>query len=192
MVPLTLLKKRGFLEELPSPPVRRSLAGFTGHGYDKGRGVGVQACWFAVLNLAFVKWWLPPFLRPLVLRLFGADVGRSVYIRHNVRVHWPWKLTVMDDVWIGEGAWILNLEPVNIGHDVCVSQEALICTGGHDRRSPTFEFDNKAITLAAHCWIGARATVLGGVRVGEGCTVAASSVVTRDVDPFTLHVSREG
>lgn len=42
----------------------RRLRGFTGAGYDKGRGLLTQAAWFAVLNLVFMKWWCPPRLRP--------------------------------------------------------------------------------------------------------------------------------
>jgi len=107
----------------------RDLRSFTGEGYDKGRSVLWQAAWFAVLNLVFVKWWLPPRLRPPLLRLFGASVGERVLIRHRVRVLWPWKLTIGDDCWIGEGAWLLNLEPITLADDVCISQEALLCTG---------------------------------------------------------------
>ena len=37
----------------------RTLRGFTGAGYDKGRPLSVQAAWFAVQHLLFRKWWLP-------------------------------------------------------------------------------------------------------------------------------------
>ena len=82
-------------------------------------------------------------------------------VRHRVRVLWPWKLTVGDHTWIGEGAWILNLEPVTLGAHVCVSQEALLCTGSHDRFSPTFEFDNAPIVIGDSVWIATRATTTG-------------------------------
>lgn len=159
----------------------RSLAGFTGAGYDKGRSVPVQALWHAVHHLVFVKWWFPARLRPVLLRRFGATVGTGVLIRHGVRVHWPWKLEVGDHTWIGEGAWLLDLEPITIGHDVCISQEALLCTGSHDRRSPTFEFDNGPIVVEDGAWVAARATVLRGVTVGRGAVVAAGVVVGGDV-----------
>ncbi|GAA2064434.1 hypothetical protein GCM10009722_27270 [Williamsia deligens] len=64
-----------------------------------------------------------------ILRAFGASIGHGVVFRHNVRVHWPWRLTIGDNSWIGEGAWILNLERVHIGDDVCISQDVLLCTG---------------------------------------------------------------
>lgn len=162
---------------------RRSLAGFTGAGYDKGRGPAWQVAWLLVSGLVVTRWWCPGRLRVALLRAFGARIGSGVLIRHGVRVHWPWKLTVGDDVWIGEQVWVLNLEPVTIGSDVCVSQGVLLCTGSHDRRSPTFEFDNAPIVLGSGCWVAARATVLRGVTVGEDATVGACALVTRDVAP---------
>lgn len=172
------------------PP--RSLRGFTGAGYHKGRPLAVQALWFAVLNLVFTRWWCPPRLRPALLRAFGATVGQRVLIRHRVRVQWPWKLTVGDDVWIGEDAWLVNLEPITIGNDVCVSQGALLCTGSHQRRSPTFEFDNGPIELRAGSWVAARAVVLRGVTIGEGAVVGAGAVAHRDLAEGELLVAASG
>lgn len=163
--------------------VERSLRGFTGAGYDKGRPLLVQAAWFVVLSLVFVKWWFPARWRPALLRAFGARIGQRVVIRHRVRVHWPWKLDVGDDVWIGEDAWLLNLENITIGSDACVSQGALLCTGSHRRLSPTFEFDNGPITLEPGAWVAARAVVLRGVTVGRGSVVGAAAVAHRDVGP---------
>ena len=115
--------------------MRRDLSGFTGAGYDKGRNVVWQAAWMLVSGVLTTRWWCPLTLRIAVLRAFGATIGRGVLIRHNVKIHWPWKLTVGDNSWIGEEAWILNLEPVTIGSDTCISQAVLLCTGSHDRRS---------------------------------------------------------
>ncbi|MEV5338533.1 putative colanic acid biosynthesis acetyltransferase [Streptomyces sp. NPDC052676] len=166
--------------------VERSLRGFTGAGYDKGRPLLVQAAWFAVLHLVFVKWWFPARWRPAVLRAFGARVGRRVLIRHGVRVHWPWRLEIGDDVWIGEDAWLLNLEQITIGSDVCVSQGALLCTGSHQHRHPTFEFDNGPIRLEPGAWVAARSVVLRGVTVGRGAVLGASAVAHRDLAAGTV------
>ena len=42
------------------------------------------------------------------------------------------------------------------------------------------------IVIGDRVWIGMNATVLGGVTIGEGAVVAAGSVVTKDVPPFTV------
>ncbi len=42
------------------------------------------------------------------------------------------------------------------------------------------------VVIEPGSWIGARATILGGVTIGEGAVVAAGAVVTRSVPPDTL------
>jgi putative colanic acid biosynthesis acetyltransferase WcaF len=157
---------------------RVRLRAFTGEGYDKGRSAAWQVLWFATLHILFRKWWFPPKLRPMLLRMFGASIGERVLIRHEVRIHWPWKLTAGDDVWIGEGAWLMNLEAITIGNDVCISQEAALCTGSHAKTSSTFEFDNGPITISDGAWIGLRAVVLRGTTVGPGAVVGAGTIAT--------------
>ncbi len=165
--------------------MRRRLAGFTGAGYDKGRSVAWQAAWFAVQHLIFGQWWFPAALRPVVLRAFGASIGCGVRIRSRVRVHWPWKLAIGDHSWIGEGAWLLNLEPITIGADVCVSQEAFLCTGSHHHASETFEFDNGPITIEDGAWIAAQALVLRGVTIGADALVGARAIVSHSISADT-------
>lgn len=159
----------------------RDLSGFSGRGYDKGRSRPVQAAWFIVMNMVFKKWWCPASLRPALLRAFGADVDPDVFIRHNVRVLWPWKLKIGKNSWIGEGVWLLNLEPITIGSNVCISQDAYLIAGSHDRSSVTFEFDNGPISVGDGAWIAIRATILKRVSVGSMAVISANSVVSRDV-----------
>lgn len=166
--------------------VVRSLSAFRGDGYDKGRSLAVQAAWFACMNLVFMKWWCPAALRRHLLRLFGASVGDRVLIRHRVRVLWPWKLTIGDDCWIGEDVWLLNLEPIKLGRDVCLSQSVALITGSHDRRSVSFEYDNAPITIEDEAWIAFGATVLRGVTVGNGAVVGAKALVRTSVPPREL------
>ena len=160
---------------------RRSLRAFSGSGYEKGRGRLWQAAWFACMNLVFCAWWCPKAWRPRILRAFGATVGDRCFIRHRVRVLWPWKLSLGDDCWIGEDAWLLNLEAIRIGNDVCISQGAFLCTGSHDKRSLSFEFDNGPIVIGDGAWIATQSLVLRGVRVGAHAVIGARAVVTKAV-----------
>jgi len=88
-----------------------------------------------------------------------------------------------DNSWIGEDAWLLNLEPITIGSNVCISQSVRLITGSHDRRSPTFEYDNAAIVVQDGAWIAVGASILRGVVIGFGATVGAHVVAHRDVSP---------
>ncbi len=173
-------------------PEHVDLGGFTGAGYDRGRGLVWQVGWFVVSRGAWSRWWFPGRLRSAVLRMFGARVGSGAVIRSGVRIHWPWKLTLGHDVWLGEGAWLLNLEPIEVGNDVCISQEAMLCTGGHDPSSPTFEFDNRPIRIGSGAWIGARAIVLPGRDIPERAVVPAGVTVRRPGDVVLPDAGEQG
>jgi putative colanic acid biosynthesis acetyltransferase WcaF len=165
------------LDRPPYPSLRNPHP----EGYDKGRGFLWQASWFAVQNLVFGAWWCPGALRPKLLKFFGASIGENAFIRHRVRVLWPWKLTIGDNTLIGEDVWLLNLEQITIGSDVCLSQGAFLCTGSHDHRSPDFRYDNGPIEIRDGGWVAAQALILRGVTVGIGCVVGARAVVRHDV-----------
>lgn len=167
-----------------APGNRFSLDGFTGRGYDRGRGVPIQILWLMSRGL-LMKWWCPNRIRIGVLRLFGAKIADGVLVRHQVKIHWPWKLEIGRNSWVGEEVWILNLEQVTIGSNTCISQGVFLCTGSHDRRSATFEFDNAPVVVGDSVWVAARATVLRGVRIGDGATVGATALVTADVPAGT-------
>jgi acetyltransferase-like isoleucine patch superfamily enzyme len=79
---------------------------------------------------------------------------------------------------------------VHIGNNVHIGPDATICTDTHEV-DPIIRSESKAsfscpIIIEDHCWIGARATILPGVRIGRGSTVAAGAVVAKDVEPGTV------
>lgn len=159
----------------------RRLSAFSADDYDGGRTLLWRVAWFTVQNLLFDRWWLPPRLRPALLRLFGAKVGNRCLIRHGVRVHWPWNLELGDDVWIGEYAWLHSLVEIVVEDNVCVSQRASIVTGGHHHRDPEFSYDNGPVVLRSGCWIATGAMVLRSVTIGRNSVVGAGSVAYRDL-----------
>jgi putative colanic acid biosynthesis acetyltransferase WcaF len=90
-------------------------------------------------------------------------------------------LEIGDYVWLGEGVWILSLDRVRIDSNVCVSQQAYLCTGSHDYKSESFNLITRPITVLSGSWVAARAFVAPGVTIGPNAVVAAGAVVTRDV-----------
>jgi putative colanic acid biosynthesis acetyltransferase WcaF len=144
-----------------------------------------------MMNLVFMKWWLPARFRPAILRCFGATIGNHVLIRHRVRILWPWKLSIGHNSWIGEGAWLLNLEPITIGDDVCISQNASLITGSHKYQSSAFEYDNGAIVIKDGAWLAFSATVARGVTINEQAVVGMAAIATRDLMSHHL-LKRDG
>ncbi|QDU91504.1 Maltose O-acetyltransferase [Pirellulimonas nuda] len=163
------------------------LAPYTVGDYHPGRGALVRLIWILVSCVAFEGgWFVLGRVKPWVLRRFGAKIGRGVVIKPNVRIKHPWRLSVGDHVWVGQGVWIDNIVEVEIGSHVCVSQGVYFCTGSHDHRRPSFDLTPQAIRVGSGAWVAARATLLPGVSIGRNALVAACSVVTSDVPPGVI------
>jgi putative colanic acid biosynthesis acetyltransferase WcaF len=150
-------------------------------GLDRGRPFVVEALWHLCRCFLFLTPLpLPSRLKCVVLRLFGARIGQGVVIKPQVKIHFPWKLTVGDFAWIGEEVFILNFEPVTIGSHCCISQRAFLCGGNHDYRQPDLPFRNGPIVVGDGAWLGAQVFVASGVTIGTEAVITACSVVTKD------------
>ena len=165
------------VSEIDYPRLKDHPAG----SYDKGRGKLWQAAWMLCLGLFFTKWWFPRRFRPTVLRIFGATIGQNVTFRQNARVQWPWKLTIGNDVWIGEDSWLYNTDQITIGSDVCISQGAFLIAGGHVHSEPGFPVNLGSITVKDGAWLCAESMVLREVTIGTGAVIGARAIAARDV-----------
>jgi putative colanic acid biosynthesis acetyltransferase WcaF len=174
--------------ENPMPVNRVDLAGYRAVGFERGAGPLKEAFWLLASLLLFRL--CPVSFSPLkcaVLRAFGARVGRGVVIKPQVKITFPWKLTLGNNVWLGEECWLLNLENIIIANNVCISQRAFLCTGNHNYKSPAFDLMVKPIQIDDGAWIGAGAWVGPGVHVGSHAVLTAGSVATADLKPFTIN-----
>jgi putative colanic acid biosynthesis acetyltransferase WcaF len=164
------------------------LSRFDNSWYHPGRNRLVQALWF-FLGLPLLRCTVMPFstVRVILLRVFGARIGRKVVVKPGVRVKYPWLLSVGDFSWLGEDVWVDNLAPVTLGNSVCLSQGAFLCTGNHDWADVRFGLVIKPIILEDGSWVGARATIGPGVTLQAGAVAAAGSVVTRSLCACEIH-----
>ena len=130
--------------------------------------------------------WTPKPLNPwrlLVLRLFGAHIHGTPFVHQRARVQMPWKLTLRDGACLGDRANAYTLGEIEICERATVGQEAYLCTGTHDFSSPALPLQTAPIRVGADAFIGVRAIIMPGIRIGERSVVGAGSIVTRDVPP---------
>ena len=103
-----------------------------------------------------------PGVRLEVGRGGAMRIGTGTYLNRNTEVI----------------AW----RDVRIGHDCMVGWDVLIMdTDQHP--VPDRGLENRPVRIGDRVWIGARATILKGVAVGDGAIIAAGAVVTHDVPP---------
>jgi putative colanic acid biosynthesis acetyltransferase WcaF len=173
---------------LGSQPTEVDLSAYSPKGFDRGASQVRELLWLLVrLGLFQLCPLKLSALKCRVLRCFGARVGRGVVIKPDVKITFPWKLSLGDHVWLGEECWLLNLAPITIESNVCISQRAFLCSGNHDYHSPTFRLITKPIRVERGAWIGAGAFVGPGVNVGSHAVLTAGSVATQDLRPYGIY-----
>ena len=164
-----------------------NLAAYKVTGYSPGRSRLVQVLWYFCSAVVFQSQFFPfSPLKTLLLRAFGARVGRGVVVKPSVRIKFPWRLEVGDHCWIGESVWIDNLAAVRIGSNVCISQGAYFCTGSHNHRQPGFDLITRPIEISDCVWICAKVILLPGTEIASGSVVSAGTVVSGAIPSGTL------
>jgi len=154
----------------------------------------------------------PRFWVKLVLNPFIHKRGRHSCIRRPTRMDvFPWNdfvlgrdSTIEDfaavnngagPVYIGErtriGLSCTVIGPVTIGNDTMLAQNVVISGLNHSYEDITKPISRQKqttsmITIQDEVWIGANAVILAGVCIGKHSVIAAGSIVTKDVPPYTV------
>lgn len=140
-----------------------------------------------IVWLLFISW-TPKKLnnwRLFLLRLFGAKLEK-VFIFSSAKIYIPWQLEMKKGACLGPYSEVYNLGPVYFGEYSVLSQYAYVCNGTHDLSTLRLPLMVGRITIGAHVFIGAKALILPGIEIGEGAVVGAGSVVTKDIDAWTV------
>jgi len=117
--------------------------------------------------------------RCLILRAFGARLGRLCRVYPDVRIWAPWNLVLDDEACLGPRVICYSMDTISLGKRVVVSQGVHLCTGSHDYESNNFQLFTRPINIEADAWICTEAFLGPGVTIGKGAVIGARSVVTR-------------
>lgn len=159
----------------------------TGKQYLTGASTLKQLLWYFTSALFFRSGLIPvSTILVFILKLFGAKIGNDVRIKPYIHIKFPWKLTLGDHSWLAE-CFIENLDEVIIGNNCCVSQGAMLMTGNHNYKIPSFDLMTKPIILEDGVWIGARAIVSPGVTCKSHSVLSMGSVATKDLEEYTIY-----
>jgi maltose O-acetyltransferase len=144
---------------------------------------------------------MPPYgpfnrMRPAFYRMAGMQIGHDVTIIGPLNVEYSLNEETTRGISIGDRAY-LNAETrlacrnskIWIGADVQIGPRVSFETATHDivfHPNVGRGLDHHEIRVEDKVWIAAGATILPGVTIHEAAVVAAGSVVTKDVPPYTL------
>ncbi len=120
-------------------------------------------------------------LRNAVWRSVGVKLGSRSTLHTGVRVYDPRNIKVGDGTIIGYGCFIDGRDQVTIGNHTSVASEVMIYSSEHDVSAADFHATCAPVSIGNYVFVGPRAIILAGVKIGDGAVVAAGAVVTKDV-----------
>lgn len=133
--------------------------------------------------------WLTNFpnyaLRKFYLKnIMGIKVGQQTFI-HMGCFFYP-KVQVGNNSVIGRQCHLLG--DITIKDNVSITAQTYIFASSHYKDSSTFEAYVSPVVIEDYAWIGARAMILPGVKIGKGAILGAASTATKSIDDFAICV----
>jgi len=158
------------------PPVARLL-----------RGAWIYLNGFSLYLLTLTGWVPSHHYRRFIYRkIFRIKLGKKSIIHWQARFFHPSGITIGDYCNIGNNAFLDGRKGIRIGNRVATGSEVMIYTLQHDMESPSFDAVGAPVIIEDYVYIGPRAIILPGVRIGYGAVVGAGAVVTKDVPPYAV------
>ena len=168
--------------------LQTDLSSYNNQSFNPGGNILKRLLWFYINAILFKTSLLPVnSLKTMLLRLFGARVGKSVTIKPGVNIKYPWNLTIGNHTWIGENVWIDCLVPIIIGSNVCLSQGAILLTGNHNYKKTSFDLITAGLILEDGVWIGACSLVNPGVTALSHSVLTSGSVANKNLEAYAIY-----
>lgn len=125
-----------------------------------------------------------PDYNQLISELF-PEMGEGSWIMTPVSGVRLYNVRIGKNVYINSGALFMAAGGIIIGDDTQIAANVQLISNNHDL-DHRMVITCKPVTIGRNVWIGAGATILPGVSIGDNSVVGAGSVVTKDVPSDTI------
>lgn len=137
---------------------------------------------FWLMILYYVVGYTPSHhFRRFFYRLSGIKIGKGSTIHMEARFYDPRNIKIGEDSIIGEKVLLDGRAKLVIGSHVDIATEVMIYNSQHNIDSKDFHAVCEPVVIEDYVFIGPRAIIQPGVKIGRGAVVAAGAVVTSDV-----------
>ncbi len=141
---------------------------------------------FELMILRWVGFIPSHLIRKSVYRLAGVKIGPGSAIHMWANFFQPKNITIGQDTIVGDHTFLDGRAKLTIGNHVSIASQVLIYNSEHDIHSPNFDPLEEPVEIGDYVFIGARAIILPGVKIGKGAVVAAGAVVTKDIPEMAI------
>ncbi|MCC8035854.1 MAG: sugar O-acetyltransferase [Rikenellaceae bacterium] len=121
-------------------------------------------------------------MRDLLGKITGTPIHESTALFTPIYINYGKNTRIGKNVFINFGCTLLDLGGITIEDDVLIGPNVSLLSEGHPvGRGNRHSLRTGHVHIGRNVWLGAGATILPGVTVGENSIVAAGAVVTKNV-----------
>ncbi|MCD2422173.1 sugar O-acetyltransferase [Niabella pedocola] len=129
----------------------------------------------------------PAEIRDLLSRITNSEIDESVAVFTPLYINYGKHTRIGKNVFINFGCTFLDLGGITIEDNVQIAPQVCLLSEGHPVAPENRHYLTVGhIHIKKNAWIGANATILPGVTIGENAIVAAGAVVSKDVPDNTI------
>lgn len=120
-------------------------------------------------------------------------LGDNVSIYPGVTFSGTGKITIGDNVAIGNNTVIVAKDNISIGDNTLIAAQCYITDSNHNVKKDKFIKDQglstkRKLKIGEDCWIGANSTLIAGTVLGKGCVIGANSLVNSIINNYEIAV----
>ena len=142
---------------------------------------------FKALILKLLSHYPSHFIRNFVLvNFFGLKLARGSIIYSGFLVRSPKKIKIGKGTVVGYNCELDGRKGLTIGENVNISSDVKFYTLQHDYNSKDFRAVGAPVIIEDYVWVSARSIILPGITIGKGAVIAAGSVVTKNVEAYSV------
>lgn len=131
----------------------------------------------------------PERVRELLAELTGHPVDETVTVFPPFTADFGKNITLGKRIFINAGCRFQDQGGITIGDDCLIGHNVVIATLNHDLApSRRGDMHPRPVVIGRNVWVGANATILPGVTIGDDAVIGAASVVTKDVPAGSIVV----
>jgi len=168
-----------------------------------GRKLTFKEAWPKIVNRLYNYWldfelmllrWVghipSHIIRKIKYRFFGIKIGKGSTIHMWANFFQPRNIEIGEDTIVGDHAFLDGRSKLKIGNHVDIASYVMIYNSEHDLSTNKFsvveDMIEEPVEIGDYVFIGPRAIILPGVKIGKGAVVAAGAVVAKDVPEFAI------
>ena len=138
----------------------------------------LQIIWYLINNLILNSCFPFISIKVFLLKIFGAKIGKNIYLGTNIYIKYPKNLILGNNIWIGNFTILDNVSKIVIEDNVCISQYTTLLASNRNFKDNQFNKIDATILIKGNSWISSCCKIGPGACIQENSFIKFGSIIS--------------